>query len=135
MRTAVLRSADDITPDTKQAIQPMQIYSKFRNLSDPLVFKRICTYINMSNHNVLYTVGKLQRRAFQKLHFVRIILNRLKAIGEKPQVNQVVPYRFWVISKCQFGDIVDDATWGAFLGNLLPCEDKLAAIQMNIGQV
>ena len=28
----------------------------------------------------------------KKIHFVRIILNSLKVIDEKPQVNQVVPY-------------------------------------------
>ena len=66
VRAAVLRSAADITPDTKQAIQPMQIYSKSRNPSDPRVFKRICTYMQISNHNVQYTVGKLQRQAFQQ---------------------------------------------------------------------
>ena len=63
-RAAVLRSADDITPDTKQAIQPMQIYSKSRNLSGPRIFKRICMYMQISDHNVTYTVGKLQRQLF-----------------------------------------------------------------------
>ena len=65
VRTAVLHSADDATPDTKQAIQPMQIYSKSGDSSDPRIFKRICTYMQMSNHNVIHTVGKLQRQAFQ----------------------------------------------------------------------
>ena len=72
VRAAVLRSDDDITPDTKQAIQPMQIYSKSRNPSDPHVFKRICTYVQISNHNVLYTIGKLQRQAFQKKYILLI---------------------------------------------------------------
>ena len=45
VRAAVLRSTDDVTPDTKQAIQPMQIYSKSRDPSDPRVFKRICRYM------------------------------------------------------------------------------------------
>ena len=65
VHAAVLRSADDVTPDTKQVIQPMQIYSKSRNPSDPHVFKRICTYMQISNYNVIYTVGNLQRQTFQ----------------------------------------------------------------------
>ena len=69
VHAAVLRSADDVTPDTKQAIQPMQIYSKSRNPSDPRVFKRICTYMKKSDYNVLYTVRKLQRQAFQQATF------------------------------------------------------------------
>ena len=69
VRAAVLRSADDVTPDTKQAIQPMQIYSKSRNPSDPHVFKRICTYMQISDYNVIHTVGKLQRQAFQQATF------------------------------------------------------------------
>ena len=28
----------------------------------------------------------------KKLHFIRMILDSLKVISEKPQVNQVVPY-------------------------------------------
>ena len=43
--------------------------------------------------------------------------------------------RYQALSKCQFGDIVDEATWHAFLHHLLPWEDKLAAVQMDIGQV
>ena len=69
VHAAVLLSADDVTPDTKQAIQPMQIYSKSRNPSDPRVFKRICTYMQIFNHNVLYTVGNLQRQAFLQATF------------------------------------------------------------------
>ena len=64
VRAAVLRSADDVTPNTKQAIQPMQIYSKSRNPSNPRVFKRKCTYMQLFDYNVPYTIGKLQRRAF-----------------------------------------------------------------------
>ena len=44
-------------------------------------------------------------------------------------------YRFRALSKCQFGDTVDEAAWYAFLHCLLPWEDKLVAIQMDIGQV
>ena len=95
---AVLRSTDDITPDTKQAIQPMQIYSKSRNPSDPRVFKRICTYIQIFNHNVQYTIGNLQRQAFQKATNYCRILDKLKVISEKPRVNQVVPYK-WDITQ------------------------------------
>ena len=43
--------------------------------------------------------------------------------------------RFWALSKCQFEDTVNEATQHAFLCHLLPCEDKLAAIQTDIGQV
>ena len=31
--------------------------------------------------------------------------------------------RYWALSKCQFGDTVDEATWRAFLHHLLPWED------------
>ena len=44
-------------------------------------------------------------------------------------------HRFWALSKCQFGETVGEAMWCAFLCHLLPCEDKLAAIQMAIGQI
>ena len=44
-------------------------------------------------------------------------------------------YRYRSLSKCQFGDTVDEATRCAFLSHLLPWEDKLAAIQMDIGGV
>ena len=71
VRTAVLRSANDVTPDTKQAIQPMQIYFKSRNPSDPRVFKRICTYMEILDYNVLYTVRKLKRQVFQQATFLR----------------------------------------------------------------
>ena len=40
--------------------------------------------------------------------------------------------RYRALSKCQFGDTVDEAAWHNFLGRLLPSEDKLAAIQMDI---
>ena len=43
--------------------------------------------------------------------------------------------RFWVLSKCQFGDTVGEAIQHDFLHRLLPCEDKLAAIQMDIRQI
>ena len=45
------------------------------------------------------------------------------------------PHRFRALSKCQFGDTVDEATWHAFLRHLLPWEDKLVAVQSDIGQV
>ena len=61
VRAAVLRSTDDVTPDTKQTIQPMQIYSNYRNPSDPHIFKRICRYMQISDFNVSHTVKKLQR--------------------------------------------------------------------------
>ena len=41
--------------------------------------------------------------------------------------------RFWALSKCKFGDTVDEATWHAFLHHFLSWEDKLAAIQIDIG--
>ena len=44
-------------------------------------------------------------------------------------------HRFWALFKCQFGKTVDKATRHAFLHHLLLYEDKLAAIQMYIGQV
>ena len=43
--------------------------------------------------------------------------------------------RFWAISKCQFGDTVDETTQCAILRRLLPWEDKLMAIQTGIGWV
>ena len=43
--------------------------------------------------------------------------------------------RIWALSKCQFGDTVGETAHHAFLCYLLPCEDKLAAIQMDIGWV
>ena len=42
---------------------------------------------------------------------------------------------FWALSKCQFGGTVGEATQCGFLCHLLPCEDKLVAIQTNIGWV
>ena len=44
-------------------------------------------------------------------------------------------HRYQALSKCQFGDTVDEATWHAFLCHLLPWEDKLAAIQTDIRRV
>ena len=41
-------------------------------------------------------------------------------------------YRFWALSKYQFGDTVDEATQHAFLCHLLPCKDKLVAVQTDI---
>ena len=43
--------------------------------------------------------------------------------------------RYRALSKSQFGDTVDEATQCTFLRYLLPWEDKLAAIQMDIGWV
>ena len=43
--------------------------------------------------------------------------------------------RYRALSKCQFGDIIDEAAWCAFLHHLLPWEDKLVAIHMDIGRV
>ena len=43
--------------------------------------------------------------------------------------------RYWALSKCQFGDTVSEAAWHAFLCCLLPWEDKLVAVQMDIGRV
>ena len=37
-------------------------------------------------------------------------------------------HRYRALSKCQFGDTVDEAARCAFLCHLLPWEDKLAAI-------
>ena len=39
------------------------------------------------------------------------------------------------LSKYQFGDTVGEAMQCAFLCHLLPCEDKLAAVQIDIGWV
>ena len=36
--------------------------------------------------------------------------------------------RYQALSKCQFGDAVDEAAQRAFLRHLLPWEDKLAAV-------
>ena len=41
-------------------------------------------------------------------------------------------HRFWALSKCQFGDTVGEAMKHVFLCCLLPCEDKLAAVQTDI---
>ena len=43
--------------------------------------------------------------------------------------------RYRALSKCQFGDTVDEAARRAFLRCLLPWEDKLVAVQMDIGRV
>ena len=43
--------------------------------------------------------------------------------------------RFQALSKYQFGDTIGEAIWHAFLHHLLPCGDKLAAIQIDIGWV
>ena len=37
-------------------------------------------------------------------------------------------FRYRALSKCQFGDTVDEAARRAFLRRLLPWEDKLAAV-------
>ena len=42
---------------------------------------------------------------------------------------------YQALSKCQLGDTVGEATQCAFLHRLLPWEDKLAAIQMDIRRV
>ena len=44
-------------------------------------------------------------------------------------------HRYRALSKCQFGDTVDEAAWHAFLRRLLPWEDKLVAIHMDIRRV
>ena len=44
-------------------------------------------------------------------------------------------FRFWALSKCQFGDTIDEAAQRTFLCYLLPYEDKFVAIQIGIGQV
>ena len=44
-------------------------------------------------------------------------------------------HRFWALSKCHFRDIVGVAMRYVFLCCLHPCENKLAAIQTDIGQV
>ena len=43
--------------------------------------------------------------------------------------------RYRALSKCQFGDTVGEAAWRAFLHRLLPWEDQLVAVQMDIGWV
>ena len=43
--------------------------------------------------------------------------------------------RLWVLFKCQFGDTVDETMQHAFLCHLLPCKDKLAAVQTDIRRV
>ena len=44
-------------------------------------------------------------------------------------------FRYRALSKCQFGDKVGEAAWRTFLHHLLPWEDKLVAVQMDIGWV
>ena len=44
-------------------------------------------------------------------------------------------HRYWALSKCQFGDTVGNATRCLFLHYWLPWEDKLAAVQTNIGWI
>ena len=44
-----------------------------------------------------------------------------------------VLYRFQAFSKCYFRDTVGKTIRWAFLYHLWPCEDKLAAIQIDIG--
>ena len=41
-------------------------------------------------------------------------------------------HRYRALSKCKFVDTVDEAAWRTFLHHLLPWEDKLAAVQMDI---
>ena len=105
MRAAVLRSADDVTPDTKQAIQPIQIYSKSRNRPTPVSLNvYVCIY--RCPITTYYIPLKIYKdKLSNKLHFIRIILDSLKVISEKPQVNQVVPYRkpvglLWTSMNC-----------------------------------
>ena len=52
---------------------------------------------------------------------------------ELPPARALCRYR--ALSKCQFGDTVGEAAWRAFLRNLLPSKDQLAAVQMYIGRV
>ena len=44
-------------------------------------------------------------------------------------------HRYRALSKCQFGDTVSEAALRTFLRHLLPWEDKLVAVQMDIGRV
>ena len=41
-------------------------------------------------------------------------------------------HKYQALSNCQFGDTVDNAAWCTFLHHLLPWEDKLTAVQMDI---
>ena len=43
--------------------------------------------------------------------------------------------KYQALSKCQFGDAVDEAIRRAFLHRLLPYEDKLVAVQTDIRRV
>ena len=112
VHAAVLRSADDVTPDTKQVIQPMQIYSKSRNRPTSVssnIYVHIYRYPNITYNIVLESY---KDKLSNKLHFIRKILDRLKVISKKPQVNQVVPYNYelvlhtsWVPKWCIYGYI------------------------------
>ena len=44
-------------------------------------------------------------------------------------------HRYQALSKCQFGDTVGKAARHTFLHHLLPWEDQLAAVQVDIGWV
>ena len=44
-------------------------------------------------------------------------------------------HRYQALSKCQFGDTVGEAAQHTFLHCLLPWEDKLVAVQMDIRRV
>ena len=54
------------------------------------VYADICRYLISTYHIPLESY---KDKISTKLHFVRMILDSLKVISEKPQVNQVVPYR------------------------------------------
>ena len=43
--------------------------------------------------------------------------------------------RYRALSNCQFSNTVGEAAWRTFLHCFLPWEDKLVAVQMDIGQV
>ena len=41
-------------------------------------------------------------------------------------------HRYRVLAKYQFGDTIGEAIWCAFLYYLVPCEDKLMVVQIDI---
>ena len=70
VHAAVLRTADDVTPDTKQAIQPMRIYSspetRLTHVSSN-VYSRIFRYL-ITIYNIPLEIYK--DKLSNKLHFV-----------------------------------------------------------------
>ena len=76
--------------------------------------------------------------AEEELEMVRAwlyVLDLLDDPNSKVLPLEWVLCRFRALSKCQFGDTVDETMWCTFLHCLLPCEDKLAVIQIDIGWV